>query len=177
MPSTVQALETPDDLPATPSGARSGSVLRGLPRRQSGRARLPDTLTEVPIIRLVPGRTYAAFRSQADEPRRLVVRDQRTWDEVWADVGPSHPTLDGQPDVDFSREVVIVAAYGQTVLPNTICVESAAASSAGLTVWVRRTSYCNLVDELANPTDVVRIPRTDQAVRFVETEQFAICTR
>jgi hypothetical protein len=131
-----------------------------------------DGLASVPVVRFAADPTpWTYWWGGYELPQRLVVRDQATWDDVWKTLGHG-PYLTEQPTVDFARDVLVVVAAG--ACPNTsykIHVDAAAASSAGLTVYVRTQWGCAGGDAITYPADVVRIARTDPVVRFVEQRE------
>jgi PrcB C-terminal len=130
-----------------------------------------DTPTEpsedLPITRITQG-TFSRFETS----QRMVVTSQAQLLQVWAAVfgGPTAlpPEL---PAVDFSREVVIVAAAGTRSSGDlTITVESANATSEEAVVTVRTLTpgaNCVILPVVTNPYDVVRIPAR-QSITFVE---------
>jgi hypothetical protein len=106
------------------------------------------------------------------ESRRLVVRDADAWASTWAAVWRNMTPAPSRPDVDFSREMVIVAALGQRTSGGyDIVVDSATATESELVVHVRATSpgaSCFVTGALTQPVDIVRLPATTLPVKFVE---------
>ena len=82
------------------------------------------------------------------------------------------------PEVDFSREVIIVAAMGQQPSRYEIIIDSACEVDNQLEVLVRSTKFlpCGLQAGLPPETvDIVRLPKTDLPVVFRETEVTSGC--
>jgi hypothetical protein len=82
------------------------------------------------------------------------------------------------PQVDFSREVVVVAALGQRPTGGfNILIESAAATRDGVTVSIRATAPgpgCGVTLALTQPVDIARMPRRG-AVQFHERADELAC--
>lgn len=120
----------------------------------------------------VPGQTGGSLRQ--------VIRDTATWAQVWADLraGSSLPAT--PPAVDFSFEMVIVAA-----LPTQPCVSQVTIRSidgdAGKTGNIRvdvleePTASSCLCTTSQRPFHAVRLPRTDGSVQFSVTRTPRTC--
>jgi hypothetical protein len=114
------------------------------------------------------------------EPVRLVVRDALQWSTVWAQINAGVSPLPARPDIDFSREMVIVAAMG---IRNSggfgILIDEATAIGAdGVAVTVRSIapgSRCFVTGVLTAPVDVARLPRRNGVVQFTERTQMHNC--
>ena len=117
--------------------------------------------------------------SAAEEPERLVIRDQATWDLVWAGLlgTPGAPAT--QPFVDFRKEIVLVAALGTK--PNagyTVSLGPTVQVDNAVTATVRKQvpgARCGSADMVTHPLSIATIPRTDLRVEFVENEQVNDC--
>ena len=123
-------------------------------------------------------------RSAIDAPERLVIRDAATWqaqwNAIWAGLTPT-PAL---PPVDFTREMVVVAAMGTRATGGyTIRIDSAAAAAGvtpggGAVVWVTSASpgpHCFTTQALTHPVDAVRLPLVGGPVTFREQSQTVDC--
>jgi hypothetical protein len=119
---------------------------------------------------------------------RLVVRDREIWADVWKRIhsfGPTYsiPQLPPPPlpDIDFSREMVVVAAMGRR--PSSaysIIIEGAYTyeRSYRLEIDVRskeNRNGCAAYPVMTAPIDMVRLPKTDRTVLFRETEVVPDC--
>jgi hypothetical protein len=75
--------------------------------------------------------------------------------------------------------MIVVAALGQRPTGGySILVDSAQLTVESLTVTVRRVSPgngCFLTQALTQPVDVSRLPRTDNAVEFVDRAETRAC--
>lgn len=107
---------------------------------------------------------------------RMVVRDASTLAGVWqrATSGQSAPA--SLPNVDFSKEMVIVAGAGRMTPDDQIRVDSVGVrkeSADGrvrdvLTAWVSTIESCRKFRADAYPVEIVRVRRFDGTVRFAE---------
>jgi len=118
---------------------------------------------------------------------RLVVRDPETWANLWKQIhslgpgNPPSPQAPPLPDIDFSREMVIVAAMGRRPSSNySIIIDGAFAYERNyrLEVMVRSVENrkgCGAFTVMTAPIDIVRLPKTDRTVLFRETEVVPDC--
>lgn len=137
-----------------------------------------DTPTEpsetLPITRITQG-SFSRFETA----QRRVVTSQAQLTEVWAAVfgGPLQlpPPM---PSIDFSQEIVIVAAAGTRSSGGLmITVASASANAREAVVTILTTvpgSGCVTLPVVTNPYDVVRLPAR-QSVDFVERTEVRAC--
>jgi hypothetical protein len=111
-----------------------------------------------------------------------VVRDHDAWLNVWKriyQVVPSNGPYPELPEIDFSREMVIVAAMG--LRPSTayaIIIDSAYERNDRLEVVVRSVENrkgCMAFAMMTAPVDIVRLPKTERAVVFREIEVVPEC--
>jgi hypothetical protein len=132
----------------------------------------------IALVRLAPGAAPLTLHSTFTDPARLVIRDaatwQRTWDSLW-NIRPSPPL----PDVDFSRDMVIVVAMGiRSSGGHSIVIESAAADGANVTIHLlMETPGPNCVSTMAltSPVDVARVSRANGEVQFRERTAVRDC--
>jgi hypothetical protein len=121
-----------------------------------------------------------SFRSGGGfwEPVRLVIREPIQFNLFWKRLHSPDPTHDPVslppvPEIDFSREMIVVAAMGQR--PSSgywIIIEGACETDEHLEISVRSINgrRCTALGIFTAPVDVVRIPRTNLPVVFRETE-------
>jgi hypothetical protein len=62
-----------------------------------------------PELALFPYRTNSGITTR----ERMIVTDQATWAQVWANIVKNHSPTPGPPAVDFDRETIVLAAMGQ----------------------------------------------------------------
>jgi len=139
--------------------------------------------TPVPITQLGPKRSgpRVSFMdiSGIGKPLRLVIRDLDSWRDVWKRIhhGP-YPELPPLPEIDFSREMVIVVALGGR--PSSgygIIIDRAYERDDQLEVVVRSIDGkgCTALTVITAPVDIVRLAKTERAVVFKEIEVVREC--
>jgi hypothetical protein len=105
---------------------------------------------------------------------RIVVRDRETWDGVWKKIVAPNPyaSFPPLPEIDFSRELLVVVGMGQK--PSSgyrIIVSSAREIDNRIEVEVQSTSPCGMdLGIMTSPVDIVRLPWTELPVTFREVE-------
>jgi PrcB C-terminal len=116
---------------------------------------------------------------------RVVVRDRDAWLDVWKRIhrpdpnrGP-YPEPPPLPEIDFSREIVVVAAMGRR--PSSayaIIIDGAYERNDRLEVVVRSVENrkgCPAYTIMTAPVDIVRLPKTERPVVFREIEVVPDC--
>ncbi len=134
----------------------------------------------IPITRLVVTfgtNTTPIWGGGIWDELRIVVRDRTSWETLWKRIVSPDPYHDpyqavpSLPEIDFSREMLVVAAMGRR--PTTgyrVLVKSAREGRSGLEVEVESISACGTqMQILTAPIDIVRIPRIEMPVTFRET--------
>ena len=139
----------------------------------------PPTGTRIPLARLSSTPLSLSFYSGIGQPERLVVRDSAKWHTVWASIWSGTTPMPATPNVDFTKEMVIVAALGSRSTGGySIVLDSAMATSAGLVVWIGTSSpgaRCVTTQAFTAPVDVARIQRIDEPVDFVDVPKVVQC--
>ncbi len=153
--------------------------------QHSGRKETQEPICQgkaVPITLLGPKMSgpRVSFRSGGGiwEPLRLVIRDRAQLNDFWRRLhtDPTHGPMSAippVPEIDFSREMVVVAAMGQRgSSAYGIIIDGACEVADHLEVFVRSINgrRCTALAIMTAPVDVVRLPRTDLPVVFRETE-------
>ena len=125
------------------------------------------------------GRRTSYLNGGISEHARLIIRDRdrfnELWDHIMRAVSSDKPPL---PEVDFSREMLIVAAMGPKSSLYEIIIDSACEVDNQLEVLVRSAKFlpCGLYAGVFPQTvDIVRFPKTDLPVIFRETEVTIEC--
>ena len=136
--------------------------------------------TAIPIVRLRSDPYSFAFFSGMNTPARLVVRDAITWQAVWAQIYRGTSPVPPAPSIDFSREMVIVAALGTRGSSGFDALIDGAteADAGGAAIAIRSTSPgagCASLTVLTQPVDIAWMPRRDGAVTFVERSTVTTC--
>jgi hypothetical protein len=133
----------------------------------------------IPLSRLRPGdEAFSTFSGIADSSR-FVVRDTAGWRRAWEAIHRPFIPQPPVPRVDFSREMVIVAALGKRPSQGYgIVIEEAEQDSGAIEVAIRKTapgSGCLVSAAVTQPVDVARLPASDQPVRFRERNVVVPC--
>ena len=122
-----------------------------------------------------------SFRSGSGilEPVRLVIRDGGEFISFWKQLhipDPKHnpgAQLPPVPEIDFSREMVVVASMGeQSTGAYWVIIDGACEVDGQLEVFVRTIngSSCIAPGIMTAPVDAVRLPRMDVPAIFHESE-------
>jgi hypothetical protein len=139
---------------------------------------VPTNGVPVLLTRFDSNLNSSHFETGYAQPATLVVRDQATWQATWSQLYmPFHPPPP-IPDVDFSTEMVVVAAAGSQPTSGYDIVFTGA-SEAGGTVTVNALttspSRCVVLDVVTQPVDLARMPKLDEPVVFRITSGVHSC--
>jgi hypothetical protein len=103
---------------------------------------------------------------------RLVIRDAARWREYWSQIHSPFIPQPRMPEIDFRREMIVLAALGQRPsMGYDILIRSASRDSAGIEVKLRRINPgagCAVGAAMGGPVDLARIPASNLRVRFTE---------
>lgn len=137
-----------------------------------------DTLA----VRRLPQELQGAFRynSGLDTPTRETVRDAEAWHRLWTGLTARvRSPLLPLPEVDFAREMVLVAAMGQRPTGGyNLHIESARADGNELVALVVETSpgpRCGVTSSLTAPADAVVVTRSTLPVRWTVRQAVNDC--
>jgi PrcB C-terminal len=122
-----------------------------------------------------PVTTYSGIT----KPLRVVIRDQDGWREFWKELFSRQQPVPPLPDIDFSREMLIVVAMGERNTGGfTIMVDAVYEKEKKLQVFVKSTGpgkNCMVTQALTQPVDIVRVLKSDHEVVFRETSVSINC--
>ncbi len=112
------------------------------------------------------------------DPTRAVIRDSTAWEAFWTQahalMEPTPPT----PAVDFTSSMLLVAALGTRSSGGHQVTIDSVARGATLRVFVTAVTPgpdCMTTMAITWPVQVVRVPRFDGSVEFVEGERVQPC--
>ena len=115
----------------------------------------------------------------------MVIRDREAWLDVWKRIhspDPTHgpySTLPPLPEIDFSREMLIVVTLGARPTGGYgIIVDAVYEQHDQLEVVVRSISpgkSCFVTQSTTQPVDIVRLAKTERSVVFRETDDVHKC--
>jgi hypothetical protein len=135
----------------------------------------------VPVRRLRPERATFEYYSGIGDSLRTVIGDEQHWREVWARIHRDERPIPPVPAIDWSRELVIVAALGRRSSGGfAIRIDSAYQRADTLEIVVRTEMpgrNCMLTAAFSQPVDLARLPRPAAAlpVRFRESTHAEPC--
>lgn len=117
--------------------------------------------------------------SGMEEPAQLVIKDSAEWKKVWERIHSTQSPVPPLPKIDFSREMVVLAALGSRATGgHGIVVDRAYECDNKVVVIVSRHvpgKNCFTTQALTQPVDIVLMPKTDRPVTFKETEVVHEC--
>ena len=139
-----------------------------------------DTSPEpVSLARLNGAGTAYSSYAGIDDAMRTVIRDSTAWRRLWQRINRPFIPQPMLPDIDFEREMVVVAALGARPSAGyDVVIEGATRDSTGIAVAVRVASPaagCPVAAVETQPVDLARIPASDRPVRFREREVVVGC--
>lgn len=145
-----------------------------------GQPLAPDVPVPVPITRFAAGAHAFTASSALAEREHLVVREAQAWAELWERMWQHRSPVPDRPDVDFTREMVVVVSLGARPTSGfDILIDSAAVTAEGLTVSVRAIAPdvgCAVLPVLTEPVDIARLGRSPRPVRFEQRTETRTCT-
>ncbi len=118
----------------------------------------------------VPVRDLAHGSCALAERKQLVIRDERTWSMIWAQLQGTPDATSSLPAVDFANELVVVMSQGQQ-MSGGFDIEITAVEDTGTELLVRAREripgpYCMVTMALTHPYHAVAVPRTARTVTF-----------
>jgi hypothetical protein len=122
---------------------------------------------------------YRNAKSQLPGSVRLAILDTADWSAIWTRiVGTS--SIAPVPAVDFSREMLLVVGMGeQPCLGYNINVDTVYRDQEKRIYAVvrerRRGARCGCLAEVISPVDIIRVPRTERPVSFLERVETNTC--
>ena len=132
-----------------------------------------------PITRLGSSNSSFTVFSGFSDSARIVVRDSTAWGETWRTIHRPFIPPPPIPSVDFSREMVLVAALGARPSEGyEIVFENVREDTSGIEVDVRVTEPargCPVAAAMTQPVDLARIAASGRAVRFRQRNVVVPC--
>ena len=136
----------------------------------SGPSGSEGTGTEQPFESVV-----SELHSGIAEKRRELVRDQESWARLWSEIHRGQDSAGQPPPVDFSRQMLILAALG-TRPTGGFAVKVRGVSTRGEQLEVVVLESCPaqgamVTAALTQPVEVVRVARLSQTPTFKEQRE------
>jgi hypothetical protein len=145
----------------------------------SGGAPTPGAEAPEPVVTRIDSTAVLLASAQGlGDPTRAVIRDSTAWAVFWTQahtlVEPTPPI----PPVNFADSMLLVAALGtRSSGGHTVTVDSVArgATLRAFVTTVTPGPDCMATLAITWPVQVVRVPRFEGSVEFVEAEQVRPC--
>ncbi len=104
------------------------------------------------------------------EPRQEIIQDQATWEKVWAKHAAGGRAPGSLPEVDFSKDMVILVTMGRKNTGGySIQITRVEPVGNKLRITVKRTSPppgAMTIQALTAPFNMVAVPKSDLAPEF-----------
>ena len=129
---------------------------------------LVDEQTSTTVVR--------EYFSGVTEPTDLLITSADQWARVWANIYSTRTPVPPRPEIDFSRESLVMSALGSTPGINNL-IEGVRLFERGVVVKVVKERYserCLVITAIGQPVHVVRIPRPEGRVVKVESRDSII---
>jgi hypothetical protein len=124
--------------------------------------------------RFAAGSSGYSLYSGLQDSARLVIRTAEEWQSVWTAINRPFVPPAALPQVDFAREVVLIAALGTRGSAGyAVRIDSVRHAGSSVIVRVHRTQPvdgCPVGATMTQPVDLVRIPAPPPAVPIVFVE-------
>ena len=99
---------------------------------------------------------------------RVIIRDTLAMREAWNQATKGQPTPLPMPNIDFNKELVILASGGRLKPGDVVAVDSIGTRGAMTVLAIRTAIACQPFPTDAFPFEIVKIPRINGPIRFVE---------
>jgi hypothetical protein len=113
---------------------------------------------------------FYQFSSGIDAEQHMVIRNQQDWEQLWARLTARLGDRPPAPKVNFSSELVLIAAMGNRPSGGyAVKIERVVAHPIGHEVLVRHTSpgpRCGTTQAITSPVDIVRVAASPKPVRW-----------
>jgi hypothetical protein len=127
-------------------------------------------------------RVYYDNGSGLQDSTRTVIRDADALRRIWENATSTQSSPPPAPEVDFSREMLVVVGAGRMTPDDQIRVDNVGLTremnAAGrmtetLSVTVKTTVGCRRFNADAYPVEIVRLRRFEGPIKFVERREQA----
>ncbi len=135
---------------------------------------IPVSLLDIGGPKLPEPRNISLLHGGISQRSRLVIRTRDEFTKLWTQLLGTSSYRPPPPEVDFSREMLVVAAMGEQ--PSSgyeIVIDGACEVDNRVEVFVRSMSFAKCAMQamvVTAPVDIVRLPQTQLPVVFQETE-------
>lgn len=122
---------------------------------------------------------YLQLAGDLREPVNLVVREPEQWTGMWRRITVNQGELPPPPEVDFGREMLLIAAMGtQPSGGYRIRIERVLDNGDALEAHVVRISPgpgCGAIAALTHPVDIVRVGASPRPVHWLVRDEVSDC--
>lgn len=131
-----------------------------------------DTVRPAPATAVL----FQTDRLVIGDSTRIVLRDAEEWNEVWSQATSREPSAQLERPVNFTSEMVLVAAAGRMDTGAQIRFDSVGVRGGRYVANVVTTVDCGAFTSDVYPLMMVRVARSELPVRWVERrEQTSRC--
>lgn len=145
----------------------------------SGGAPTPGAEGAQPVVTHIDSTAVVLASGQGlGDPTRAVIRDSIGWNAFWTQAHSLMEPTPATPTVNFADSMLLVAALGTRATGGHIVTIDSVARGASLRVFVTTATPgrdCMTTMAITWPVQVVRVPRFDGSVEFVEREEVRPC--
>ena len=133
----------------------------------------------IPVTRLRTGATAYTTYSGLNDSVHTVIRDSAEWSAVWRGITRPFYPPPPLPQVDFDRDMLVVAALGARPTGGyDVVIEGARQDASTIEIALRTSSPapgCPVSAAMTQPVDLATIPASSRAVRFRERSVIVPC--
>jgi hypothetical protein len=137
-----------------------------------GKAATPDApRPEPPVALRAVGEDQFLLADNANvfaDSTRKVVKDTIEWKSLWQRATSRQPSPPPRPTVDFSKDMVVLAAAGRMKPGDVIHVDSVGTRGDLTVIVIRTTVGCQSFASDAFPFEIARVPRSNGRIQFRE---------
>ena len=135
-----------------------------------------DSLGRLLVPEQVSTTVVREYFSGITEPADLLITTSEEWSRIWAAIYSNRSPAPNRPDIDFTREALVLSALGSSPGINNL-IENVQLFERGVLVRVVKERYserCLVLTAVGQPVHVVRIPRPEGRMVKVESRESVI---
>jgi len=131
---------------------------------------------DIPKVESLTMRTLAKIGfSGLTEPQQVVIREEKTWRELWSKHAVDKETASKVPKIDFSKEMVIAVALGRQRSGGYLLeITRVEIEGEKLRITYRRKAPAPdsiVLQVVTTPVHFVAVPKSDLKAEFVEMKK------
>lgn len=156
------------------------SLLASACQSQGAPTELPNLPSDAVSVQYASVDEIGSVIGGPAQPARVVIRDDQAWQDFWHAMTAVIVPAPAPPTIDFSQEMVVVAAMGrQSSGGFAISIEGVYESDGELYVDVLERSPgsdCLVTQVITAPVTGIRVPARPGAVQFMERQSTERCS-